>query len=88
MENDAFDFNGLSGLPTRYVPLGGEFVRYGETLVCVRRPGGLLPTAACKGCWFRRSRIGDVVINCNDIQCSSFDRMDGLNVWFVRKIDL
>lgn len=74
-----------SGLPTRYVPLGGEFDRYGVRLLCIRRPKGLLPTAACKGCWFRRSRIGGVVINCNDIQCSKFDRMDGVNVWFVKK---
>ena len=85
---DSFNFNGSAGLPTRYVSLGDEFERYGVRLVCVRRPSGLLPTAACKGCWFRRSRIGDVVINCNDIQCSSFDRMDGRNVWFVRKEEL
>ena len=76
------------GLPTRYVHLGGEIRRYGETLVCVRRPGGLVPTAACKGCWFKRARVGKVVVNCDDIQCSSFDRMDGRNVWFVRKEEL
>ena len=78
-----------SGLPTRYVALGDEFVRYGVRLVCIGRPPGLLPTAGCKGCWFNRSRSADGnPINCNDIQCSSWDRMDGRNVWFVDKEDL
>lgn len=76
------------GLPTRYVPLGQEFRRYGTTLVCTERPKGLVPTAACKGCWFRRSKVGGAVVNCDDIQCSSFDRMDGRNVWFVEMEDL
>lgn len=26
-----------------------------------------------------------VMLNCNDIQCSAWDRMDGVNVWFVEK---
>lgn len=78
-----------SGLPTRYVSLGDEFVRYGVRLLCVARPCDLLPTASCKGCWFNRSRsVNGNPINCNDIQCSSWDRMDGRNVWFVDKEEL
>ena len=76
------------GLPTRYVHIGQEMTRYGVCLVCVERPKGLIPTAACKGCFFKKARSGGVVVNCNDIQCSSWDRMDGRNVWFVRKEDL
>lgn len=89
MDKGYYDFNGHRGLPTRYVRIGEEFERYRTALVCVRRPGGLLPTAACKGCWFSKARkvIGGetVLLNCNDIQCSSWDRMDGANVWFVEK---
>lgn len=72
-------------LPTRFVRLGGEFTRYGVTLVCVRRDTCLHHTDACKGCFFSKARNGRNIMNCNDIQCSSFDRMDGLNVWFVPK---
>lgn len=88
-ERDYFDFNGHRGLPTRYVRLGDEFERYRTTLVCVRRPDDLHPADACKGCWFARGRkriVGEtVLVNCNDIQCSSWDRMDGRNVWFIEK---
>lgn len=77
------------GLPTRYVPVGGEFTRYGVRLVCVQRPRVSGVSAACKGCWFSRGRkviCGEtVMLNCNDIQCSSWDRMDGRNVWFVER---
>lgn len=69
-------------MPSRYVRLGGRFRRYGVELVCVERPEGLSPCDACRGCFFCSSRINGVVINCNDIQCSSWDRMDGVNVWF------
>ena len=79
----------FDGLPTRYVPLGSEFKRYGVDLVCVRRPRVECVSAACKGCWFSKGRQiinGEVVmLNCNDIQCSSWDRMDGVNVWFKQK---
>ena len=78
-----------NGLPTRYVPVGSEFTRYGVRLVCVKRPQVGSVSAACKGCWFSRGRkvIGGetVMLNCNDIQCSKWDRMDGRNVWFVEK---
>lgn len=76
-------------LPTRFVRLGGEFTRYGVTLVCVRRDDGLHHTDACKGCFFSKARNGGNIMNCNDIQCSSFDRMDGINVWFqVKKVEV
>ena len=72
-------------LPTRFIRIGETFERYGITLECVAMPMDTCPAAACRGCFFRRSRIGDTVINCNDIQCSSWDRMDKKNVWFVPK---
>lgn len=74
-------------LPTRYVPLGGVFTRYGVRLWCVRRPGVESVSGACRGCWFSRGRKVingcSVMVNCNDIACSRWDRMDGNNVWFV-----
>lgn len=77
------------GLPTRYVPVGEEFARYGVRLVCVLRPRVECVSSACRGCWFSRGRrvIGGevVMLNCKDIQCSAWDRMDGKNVWFVEK---
>ena len=80
----------INGLPTRYVALGAEFVRYGVVLVCRRRPRVESVSAACKGCWFSRGRKvinGEtVMLNCNDIQCSRWDRMDGADVWFVEKV--
>lgn len=89
MENGYFDFNGQRGLPTRFVKIGDTFERYGTTLKCVRRRGDLLPKDACKGCWFKAPRDGykkgEATINCNDIQCSSWDRRDRKNVWFIEK---
>lgn len=78
-----------SVLPTRYVPIGEEFTRYGVRLLCIKRPRVECVSAACKGCWFSKGRrfINDelVMLNCNDIACSSWDRMDGKNVWFVQQ---
>lgn len=68
--------------PTRYLRVGETFERYGVTLECFAMPPVTHPSEACAGCFFRRSRINGCVVNCNDIQCSSFDRMDGRNVWF------
>lgn len=87
MDGNYSDDGAVRRLPTRYIPLGGVLVRYGVRLVCVRRPRLACVSAACKGCWFRRSRIGDTVINCNDLQCSSWDRMDSKNVWFVEEFE-
>lgn len=65
---------------TKYVPVGDVLVRYGRSLRCVARPHrGLacVPGDACNGCFF--SLAGRY---CDDIQCSSWDRRDGRNVWF------
>lgn len=79
----------FDGLPTRYVEIGGDFVRYGVRLLCIRRPRVESVSAACRGCWFSRGRkVIDgrtVMLNCDDIQCSKWDRMDGCDVWFVEK---
>lgn len=79
----------FDGLPTRYVEVGGEFVRYGVRLLCKRRPRVESVSAACRGCWFSRGRKviegRTVMLNCDDIQCSKWDRMDGVDVWFVEK---
>lgn len=85
--------NGMArSLPTRYVPIGGEFTRYGVRLVCRLRPRVESPADACRGCWFSRGRKvidGEtVMLNCNDIACSSWDRMDGRNVWFVDRASI
>ena len=71
-------------LPTRFVPVGGTISRYGFTLTAVLRPSAakLLPCEACSGCWFAKGRVGELITNCTDIQCSKWDRMDGRNVWF------
>ena len=73
-----------SKLPTRYIAVGEVLRRYGKELLCEVRPGSLLlpPSCACEGCWFKNSREGNNVINCNDIQCSCWDRADGKDVWF------
>ena len=72
-------------LPTRFVPVGKTIVRYGKEFRCVLRPPveTLSPTEACKGCWFAKTHRDDrLVSNCTAIQCSSWDRKDGKNVWF------
>lgn len=76
-----------SKLPTRYVRLGEILKRYGKELICEERPGALLmpPSEACSGCWFKNSYEGTNIINCNDIQCSCWDRADGRDVWFRAK---
>jgi len=73
-------------LPTRYVPVGEIVERYGVRLRCVERRPVHSFSAACKGCWFRRCSVDGTIVNCNDIQCSRWDRMDGRNVWFVEEI--
>lgn len=64
----------------RFIPVGGVLSRYGRELRCVVRPRGGLPCDACSGCFFSMSDSGQSY--CDDIQCSSWDRRDGLNVWF------
>lgn len=79
--------NRKRSLPTRFVRIGETIERYGVPLVCVQRPPGLHPADACKGCFFSKARMGEKVMNCLDIQCSGFDRMDRSNVWFVKQSD-
>lgn len=62
-------------LPTKFKPLGETFRRQGTTLRAVRRPDGLRPDEACLGCFFNGECI-------NLLQCSKFDREDGISVWF------
>ena len=79
---------GRVGLPTRYVPVGEKFTRYGVDLTCVLRPKDLAIADACRGCWFsKRRRIDGRMVNCNDIQCSRWDRMDEKNVWYIEEKD-
>lgn len=90
MEEPLYPIGCKRGRPTREVPLGGEFERYGVTLVCVRRPPDVWPPCnACKGCWFKKGRKDidghKVISNCEDIRCSRHDRMDGIDVWYVAK---
>ena len=81
--------NSQSGrLPKRFIPIGGEVERYGNTFVCVEAPPveTLQPYEACRGCWFARTRRDDgLAASCAALQCSKFDRKDGRNVWFVLK---
>lgn len=72
-------------LPTRFVRVGDTLNRYGVELMCVERPsaGVLSPSDACLGCWFFHAcRIRSSAVNCSDIQCSCWDRRDGIDVWF------
>lgn len=78
-------------LPTRFVPVGKTLNRYGRVFKCVLRPdvSVLDPCEACRGCWFSRTHRDDrLTSNCNAIQCSSWDRKDGENVWFVAVADV
>lgn len=67
-----------SAMPVRYVPEGGEVTVAGRVLRCVRRGAVTCPADACSGCSLSRLYLG-----CADLQCSSFDRRDGINVWFL-----
>lgn len=62
-------------LPTKFIPLGTEFVYSGMMLRCVPR-GRCLPRTVCDGCALRGCF-------CDRIQCSKFDREDATSVWFV-----
>ena len=79
---------GSARLPRRFIPIGGEVERYGETFVCgpAPPPGELEPCDACCGCWFSRTRRNDgLAASCSALQCSRWDRKDGRNVWFKLK---
>lgn len=66
--------------PDTFKEIGFPFTRGGVKLVAVRRPGGLKPKDACKGCYFC-----DTCNFGNKLACSSFDRVDGISVWFVKE---
>ena len=73
-------------LPSRFIPVGKTITRYGQTFRCVLRElsPDSPPNEACRGCWFARTHRDErLIANCNAIQCSSWDRRDGKNVWFV-----
>lgn len=65
-------------LPRVYVPVGETTVTPVGVLRCEARPRGLHWTECCRDCALRTKDRG-----CYDLQCSSFDREDGVNVWFV-----
>ena len=65
-----------SSLPSQFVPLGGT-VRYkGRVYRCVSRERGIAWAECCRGCAFCGCDCPPA------LQCSSFDRRDGVNVWF------
>jgi hypothetical protein len=64
-------------MPGTYVPVGGEVEVRGRMYKCVANTMRGLPSEACTGCDLRRR--GTV---CSWLQCSAFDRRDGLFVWF------
>ena len=64
-----------SSLPSQFVRLGGT-VRYkGRDYRCVLRDD-VTWSECCRGCAFAGADCPPA------LQCSSFDRRDGLNVWF------
>lgn len=68
-------------LPTLFRPIGAVLVRQGVKLVVVQRPAGLALKDCCRDCFFQ-----DACSWFNRLQCSKFDRRDGISVWF-QKID-
>ena len=70
-----------SRIPRRFVPVGGSYEKEGRVYECVER--GEVPrlSDACRGCCFSKSSSPDRW--CLGLQCSRWDRHDGLNVWFV-----
>lgn len=64
-------------LPSVFKSIGKPFTRQGVLLVAVRRPEMLHHREACRGCFFK-----DVGCSTSLLACSSFDRRDGVSVWF------
>lgn len=69
-------------LPRRFIPVGGVVSTPIGDLRCIARPQGLHWTEACRDCVLRTGDRG-----CYDLQCSVFDRKDGVNVWFAKVED-
>lgn len=65
-----------SRMPRKDVALGEMVVKNGISYRCVLRPEISTPADACLGCGMKDRP-------CSGIRCSSFDRSDGLNVWFL-----
>ncbi len=61
--------------PTIFKPVGEIFNRLGTKLIVVKRPKGLELDEACRDCFFSISCV-------HQLQCSKFDREDGVSVWF------
>lgn len=74
-----------SRIPRKFVPLGGFYVKGGVMYECVMRPEVDRPSEACSGCAFCRTSSSDRW--CLGLQCSKWDRSDGLDVWFVTDDD-
>ncbi len=64
-----------SRMPRTDVPIGGYVNKGGRRYRCVIRGEVISPADACIGC-----ALCDRP--CSGLRCSSFDRSDGLNVWF------
>jgi len=62
--------------PVMFTPVGAIF-SVGERCFEVKRRPRVMPCEACLGCAFADS-------NCPSQACSSFDRADGVSVWFVK----
>lgn len=56
--------------------LGSVFSFNGREYEVIARPVRLEVSEACSGCAFARR-------HCPAARCSSFDRSDGVNVWFI-----
>lgn len=65
-------------MPTRFVPVGEVCVHGAVKYCCVKRPKVVVAGSACDGCDIARKYRG-----CGNLQCSSYDRKDRENVWFV-----
>jgi hypothetical protein len=67
------------------VNIGSVFDVGGVKLACIERPpvATMHAADACIGCYFSKENK-----TCPPSQCSSFGRLDGRNVWFVRYEDI
>lgn len=63
-------------MPRTDIPVGGVLHKNGRAYRCVVRDEVSSPADACSGCGLRERP-------CYGVRCSSFDRSDGGNVWFI-----
>ena len=66
-----------SRIPRKDIPIGQTVTKNGVTYKCVPRADitSLNAADACIGCSLKDRP-------CSGLRCSSFDRRDGINVWF------